>query len=128
MKLAGGTFSRRRPKSVGSHQGSPGALCSIQSWKKGTGSPTAAVSHLPTGRTSVAAATTRAPRSRAPRTARHPSSWWRSSYSQAIAVSSANAPPGYTTASRKFEAVTWRPSALTKSGASCATAHCVMPR
>ena len=59
---------------------------------------------------------------------RHPSSWFLISCSQASPVSSAKAPPGNTTESRKFAAVTWRLSARRNSGASCATAHCVMPR
>ncbi len=88
----------------------------------------AAVSHVPRGRTSLDVDTTRAPRRWARRTAFHPSSWFLISCSQASAVSSAKAPPGYTTESRKFDAVTWRLSALTKSGASSATAHCVRPR
>ena len=88
----------------------------------------AALSHFPSGRTSLELATTRPPCRRVRRTARHPSSWFLISCSQANPVSSAKAPPGNTTESRKFAAVTWKLSARRKSGASSATAHCAMPR
>ena len=92
------------------------------------GSPMAALSHFPTGRTSLEFATTRPPRRCVRSTARHPSSWFLIWCNHANPVSSAKAPPGNTTESRKFAAVTWRLSAHKKSGASSATAHCVMPR
>ncbi len=128
MKLAGGTLSSLRPKSTSSHHRSPGVACRSHSWKKAMGSPMAALSHLPRGRTSLDARTTLGPSSSERRTVRQPSSWFLISCSQASPVSSAKAPPGNTTESRKFAAVTWRLSARRKSGASWATAHCVMPR
>ena len=129
-KLAGGTLleparrSRSRPTT-----GRPARCARASPGRRRTGSPMAAASHLPRGRTSLRAATTLA---RAQLRAQHgapPELLVLELVAARPAPSRARrTPPGKTTASRKFDAVTCSARAFTKSGASSATAHCVMPR
>ena len=113
MKLAGGTWSSRRPKSTSSHHGSPGSAVLEPVLIEGHGLADGCGVALSEGQDLARRSPPPwAPRRRARSTVRQPSSWFLISCSQASPVSSAKAPPGKTTESRKFAAVTWKLSAL----------------